>query len=271
MSRSEYAGHPQTWRRPSVAWLLALSAAGLAACGTPTSVAQPSGSGAPTSAAAPSTDTGPTGTSSPSSLSIPSTTTTAPAATGPAGYLLTSAPIPYPQRRKDQMAAYSQRHYGVSSWRLEPQVIVLHFTETDTAAPAYNTFASNAPNLGELPGTCAHFLVDQRGVVQQLVPTEVMCRHTIGLNHVAIGIEIVQATHGHSSAWACQQILNRPAQREAVLALVRDLQSRYRIATTDVVGHAMANGHRLFLDRQGWRNDHGDWPTAEVMALRARL
>ena len=80
------------------------------------------------------------------------------------------------------MAAYSLRHYGASTWRLNPSMIVLHFTETDTASAARNGFANDSPNLRELPGTCAHFIVAQSGDVWQIVPTSVMCRHTIGLN-----------------------------------------------------------------------------------------
>src|ERR1035437_8821287 len=124
--------------------------------------------------------------------------------------------IDFPQRRKDETASYSLRHYGTSSWRLNPSMIVLHFTETDTAAAARNGFANDSPNLGELPGTCAHFIVAQNGDVWQIVPTNVRCRHTIGLNDKAIGIEIVQSTQGNTSHWADQQILGRPAQSEVL-------------------------------------------------------
>ena len=179
--------------------------------------------------------------------------------------------IPYSQKRKEEIAAYAKRHYGVDSWTLDPTVIVLHFTETDTWEPVRSTFTADSPNRGELPGTCAHFVVDQSGIVHALVPTNVMCRHAIGLNHVAIGIEIVQATHGHTSLWADQQILARPAQIQAVLALVRKLQAQFGIATSDVIGHAMANGHRLFLDKEGWRNDHTDWQAPSVAEFRSRL
>ena len=108
---------------------------------------------------------------------------------------IVDALIPYDKTRQDQMAAYAKRHYGIASATLDPKVIVLHFTETDTWEPVRSTFTADSPNRGELPGTCAHFVVDQSGVVHALVPTTVMCRHAIGLNHVAIGIEIVQATH----------------------------------------------------------------------------
>jgi N-acetyl-anhydromuramyl-L-alanine amidase AmpD len=179
-------------------------------------------------------------------------------------------PIPYGAERRRQMAAYSQRHYGYASHRLRPQVIVLHFTASDSYSSAWNTFANNSPNRGEMPGTCAHFVVDKAGVIHQLVPLSLRCRHAIGLNHRAIGIEMVQET-GQGSHWADQQILGRRAQIGAVLRLVRWLQGRYSIAKADVIGHAMANDHRLFEDREGWRNDHSDWLAPDVRVLRSRL
>jgi N-acetyl-anhydromuramyl-L-alanine amidase AmpD len=150
-------------------------------------------------------------------------------------------------------------------------MIVLHFTETDTAAAARNAFANDSPNRGELPGTCAHYLVAQNGDVWQLVPTSVRCRHAIGLNDKAIGIEIVQRTHGNSSHWACRQILDRPAQIGAVLALLSSLQREYGIRKGNIIGHAMANQAPQFRDLQGWRNDHTDWQSRDVLEVRRRL
>jgi hypothetical protein len=248
----------------------------------PSDATQATGTGAPsttgaatpaptTSAPASSTRTptrsSSTRTSTPVAPAGPTTT----AGSGAGGYRLVQKWLPYPQQRKDEMADYARRHYGIASAHLEPQVIVVHFTESDTAAAAYNTFAADVPNRGELPGTCAHFIVDQDGTVYATVPTDLMCRHAIGLNHVAIGIEIVQATHGHTSTWAEQQILARPGQIDAVLRLIRELQARYGIGTGDVIGHAMANGHRLFVDKLGWRNDHTDWSAASIAVLRQRL
>ena len=45
--------------------------------------------------------------------------------------------------------------------------------------------------LHELPGTCAHFIVDKDGTIYQLVALTIMCRHTVGLNWTAFGIEQV--------------------------------------------------------------------------------
>ncbi|MBK8758179.1 MAG: N-acetylmuramoyl-L-alanine amidase [Actinomycetales bacterium] len=216
----------------------------------------------------------PTGTPSATAKptrSLSSAPTPPPAGASGTGIQLTQNPIPYPQTRQDQMAAYSQRHYGIASSALTPKVIVLHFTAGDSWQGAWSTFAANTSNRGEYPGTCAHYVIDYAGVVHQLVPLTLQCRHTIGLNHVAIGIEIVQSLQGHSSLWAEQQILGRPAQVNAALALVRQLQATYGIASSDVIGHATANSHRLFLDKQGWTNDHSDWSAASVATFRSRL
>lgn len=191
--------------------------------------------------------------------------------------VIVQSPIPFGAERQAEAAAYSLRHYGIRSSRLEPRVIVLHFTETDSYQPVRNAFASNRPAAGpsgsspESPGTCAHFVIEQNGTIHQLVPLTIQCRHTIGLNRWAIGIEMVQATHGHSSRWADQQILNRPAQVEAALALVRSLQRRFVISTANVVGHATANSHPLFRDLAGWKNDHTDWGQQDIVTFRRRL
>ena len=107
-------------------------------------------------------------------------------------------PIPFGPQRKAEMAAYAQRHYGIRSWRLHPKVIVEHFTGSDSFSSAWNTFAANTPDpeLAELPGTCAHFIVDRDGTIYQLVRLTVMCRHTVGLNYVALGIENVGTSDG---------------------------------------------------------------------------
>ncbi|MDQ6714991.1 MAG: N-acetylmuramoyl-L-alanine amidase [Actinomycetota bacterium] len=183
---------------------------------------------------------------------------------------MVQALIPYSDSRKLEMAAYSLRHSGVASWQLTPSVIVLHFTAGGSYASARSTFAADTVNLGELPGTCAHYVVDKDGTVYQLVPTTVRCRHTIGLNDSAIGIEMVQEA-GSSAAWADQQILGRPAQVGAALALVRMLQARYGIPASSVIGHAMANSFLLFHDLLGWRNDHADWQAGDVVQFRSRL
>ena len=178
--------------------------------------------------------------------------------------------IPYGATRRAQMAAYSKRHYGRSTWHLRPRAIVLHFTAGSTYAGARAVFVANAPNMGELPGVAAHFIVTKKGRIYQLLSTRVRCRHTIGLNYCAIGIEMVQET-GSGAHWADQQILHRPRQIHAVLRLVRYLRAHFSIRMRNVIGHAMANRSPLFKDREGWRNDHSDWLARDVRTFRRRL
>lgn len=179
--------------------------------------------------------------------------------------------IPYGHKRKREMAAYSKRHYGHARWRLRyVQAIVLHFTGGNSYSSAWNTFASNSPNHGELPGTCAHFIVGKDGVIHQLVPTSIRCRHAIGMNYVAVGIEMVQPT-GRSSHWADTQILHRRPQVRSALRLVKFLRSKYDVRMKNVIGHAMANDSPYFKDHEGWRNTHTDWLPEDVHKFRERL
>jgi N-acetyl-anhydromuramyl-L-alanine amidase AmpD len=177
-------------------------------------------------------------------------------------------PIPYGKNRKRQMANYSHRHYGKRTWRLRnPKVIVLHYTATSTYGPVRNTFAANAPTLGERPGVCAQFVVAKDGTIHQLTRLGVRCRHTVGLNQTAIGIEMVQQAKSGKHA-ADRAILRRRDQIRAATRLTAWLKQRYRIRMRDVIGHSMANGSRYFEDREGWRNDHVDWLGSDVRDFR---
>jgi protein MpaA len=180
-------------------------------------------------------------------------------------------PIPYGRERRRQMAGYSARHYGRRKWRLRhPRAIVLHFTAGPSYRSAWQTFASNAPNLGERPGVCSHFVVEKRGRIHRTVRPGIRCRHTIGLNHRSVGVEMVQET-GRGSHWADRQILHRERQMHSALRLVGWLKQRFRIKLRDIIGHAMANDSPYFKDLQGWRNDHTDWLRRDVRKFRARL
>lgn len=223
---------------------------------SPSLSASPSAS--PTSSASPSPSPSPTPSPAPQAAPPPLN--------------IVDATIPYGADRKAQMAAYSLKRYGVSTWHLKPSAVVLHFTESgDDPWSTIDYFAGNTPNAGSLPGVCAHFIVAKDGTIYSLVPTDVMCRHTVGLNDSAIGIEIIQATSGHSSSWADQQILGRPAQIGAVLALIKRLQGQYGFGNDRVLGHGTANDDPAFHDLTGMRNDHTDFGPEAVAEVRARL
>lgn len=244
--------------------------------GSPPAAGTPPGS---TSPAGPS-PTGPGRSASPSSVrSVSPSTSTGPSSSSrptPSPSLIAAAPsivqdlVPYGPQRKAEMAAYSGRHFGQATWVLHPQAIVLHYTATSTYAAAHNTFASNAPDLGELPGVAAHFVIDENGIIYQQVPLDVRCRHAVGLDWCAIGIEFVQPA-GSGPAWAIAQIFSRPRQLDAGLRLVAWLEAAYGIDATNVIGHAMANDSPLFKDLLGWRNDHQDWNAAAVARFKRAM
>jgi N-acetylmuramoyl-L-alanine amidase len=179
--------------------------------------------------------------------------------------------IPYGDARKREMAGYSRRHYGRHTWRLRhTHLIVLHFTDGPTWRSARSTFAANAPSQGELPGVCSHYIVDKRGGIHEIVPPRIRCRHTIGLNYTAIGVEMVQVAR-RGSHWGDRRILHRKRQIRAALRLVNYLRLKLRLPINHVIGHAMANRSSYFKDLEGWRNDHTDWLWRDVRLFRRRL
>jgi beta-N-acetylhexosaminidase len=177
-------------------------------------------------------------------------------------------PIPYGPKRRAEMAAYSKRHYGTAQWRLvAPQVIVEHYTVSDTFSSAYNTFAPDHADseLHELPGVCAHFVIDTDGTIYQLVPLTIRCRHTVGLNYTAIGIEHV----GRSATG----ILANARQIAASLELTRWLMARFHIKQRNVIGHAeslTSPFHHELVPRLRTQT-HGDWTAPEMQRYRALL
>jgi N-acetylmuramoyl-L-alanine amidase len=176
-------------------------------------------------------------------------------------------PIPYGPARRAEMADYAKRHYGIHSWVLHPRAIVEHVTVTTSFASAFNTFSADVPDaeLHQLPGTCAHFVVDRDGTIYQLVALTVMCRHTVGLNWAAVGIEHV----GMSDA----QVIADAEQMRASLALTVWLMWRYRIPLADVIGHSESVTSPLHKELYApWRcQTHGDWQHADMVMYRARL
>jgi murein peptide amidase A len=165
--------------------------------------------------------------------------------------------IPFGQRRKQQMRRYARRHYGIADYRLrDPRVVVLHLSVSDSARSVFETFAPNRPDpeLGELPGVCAHYVVDPRGRIFQLVSLRLMCRHTVGLNHVSIGIEHV----GRREA----DVFHRRRQLRASIRLVRWLQERYGIRMRDVIGHNESRRSPYHRERVARlrRQTHADFP-----------
>jgi N-acetylmuramoyl-L-alanine amidase len=176
--------------------------------------------------------------------------------------------IPFPQKRKREMAAYSKDHYGQYKWRLvDPKVIVIHYAVAGSIRAIYDTFAPDRPDVEfhQLPGVCSHYAVAASGAVYKFVPPTIRCRHTVGLNHVAIGVEHV--------GFSDQDILNRPAQLNGSLQFVQWLRCRFGISISNVIGHneSLSSPFYKELDPRFKGQTHGDWNHADMEIYRGDL
>jgi hypothetical protein len=176
--------------------------------------------------------------------------------------------IPFGPKRKDEMAAYSQHHYGERAWRLRrPRVIVEHVAVTGSAAAVYDTFAPDVPDpeLHELPNVCSHFVVSSSGRIFQLVNLRTRCRHTVGLNWTAIGIEHV----GFQDA----DVLDDRRQLRASLQLTHYQQCRFKVRLRNVIGHAESLSSPYHRERVASlrRQTHGDWRSSSMRIYRRKL
>jgi N-acetylmuramoyl-L-alanine amidase len=107
-------------------------------------------------------------------------------------------PIPFGKSRRELTLDYIRTHYdpAATSFLIDPQMIVIHWTASSTAESAISAFRSEVlpasrPELlrGGRLNVSSHFVVERDGKIFQLMPENWMARHTIGLNRVAIGIE----------------------------------------------------------------------------------
>ena len=176
--------------------------------------------------------------------------------------------IPFPQQRKNEMRAYAQRHYGINSYVLtKPKVIVEHVAVASSAAATRNTFVPDRrdPELHELPGTCSHFVVDRDGTIYQLVSLKLMCRHTVGLNYTAIGIEHAGFTDG--------DVLGDRRELAASLKLTAWLKCRYGIRLSNVIGHNESLSSPYHRERVARLRSqtHGDMTHTSMGSYRRKL
>ena len=177
-------------------------------------------------------------------------------------------PIPFPAKRKQEMAAYA-RHYGIDSYRLrDPKVIVEHYTVTSTFQQTCNTFAPDARtrSCASCPGTCAHYVIDRDGTIYQLVPRSIMCRHTVGLNYTAIGIEHVGFSDGEVLRQRAPDGGVAAAHALAALPL-RDRRQQRDRAQRDRCARRITASASSGCKTQ----THGDWSRASMRTYRSRL
>lgn len=147
-------------------------------------------------------------------------------------------PIVFDEERVKLTREYQLSHYGIKSRsiKIEPKVIVLHWTCIPSLAVTHRIFNPSAlpqssPRRNELPGdlnVSSHYLVDRDGSIYQLMPDNWMARHVIGLNHNAIGIENIGGIDGKDDL--------TDAQARANAFLVCHLKHKYP-QIKYVIGH----------------------------------
>lgn len=191
-------------------------------------------------------------------------------------------PIEWDEERMWLAARYFEAHKG---WELgpdtdvdalttmDPKMVVVHWTAGASAKSAFHTFRKSRQTGQRIRRSwnevnlAAHFVVDRDGTIIRLMPETRMGRHTIGLNHVSVGIENV----GDGD----RMPLTR-AQVEANALLIRWLEWRYDL--THLIGHyeyKHFEGHPYFEETFDWfrtgRIDPGEAFMAELRAEVADL
>ena len=153
--------------------------------------------------------------------------------------------------------------------RMSPRVVVLHWTAGSTLKSAWSTFSParlrGRPDIqaAGAVNVAAQFLVDRDGTGYQLLEPTLAARHTIGLNHLAVGIENV----GDGARWPLT-----PEQAATNATIVRWLAACHPI--THLIGHHEAQrmeGHPYFQEAdkryRTAKSDPGDAFVDEVWRL----
>lgn len=109
-------------------------------------------------------------------------------------------PIIYDSTRVKLSLQYLKERHGLIKQepKIEPAMIVLHWTAAKTMISTFNAF--NRPSLNgdrkAIAGASnlnvsSQFLIDRDGTIYRLMPEDYFARHVIGLNYCAIGVENV--------------------------------------------------------------------------------
>lgn len=166
-------------------------------------------------------------------------------------------PITYDSTRIKLTLQYLKERHGLirTTVKIEPKIIVLHWTASKTMLSAFNTF--NKPTLNGDRAAIAgasnlnvssQFLIDRDGTIYRLMPENIFARHVIGLNYCAIGVENVG-----SNDFPLTQ-----AQLLANEQLVRYLTTKYPI--TQLIGHYE---YTLFKGSSLWKESDPTYQTGK--------
>ncbi len=197
-----------------------------------------------------------------------------------AGPTIVDRPIVFDAERARLMRAYLVAHNNpdqpkdpMVATTMAPRVVVIHWTAVGTLNGSFNAFApvrirsSRSISDAGAVNVSVQFLVDRDGTIYRLMDETRMGRHTIGLNHISIGIENVG---GGSKLPLTEE------QASANAELIRYLAGRHSI--THLIGHheyRQMEGHPYFKELdpkyRTVKSDPGDAFMARVRKLISDL
>jgi len=170
-------------------------------------------------------------------------------------------PITFDQDRSNLTLEYLEKRYGLkqSNPTIVPKMVVVHWTVIPTLERSFEAFdpsrlPEGRPDIANASAlnVSSQFLIDQDGVIYQLLPETTMARHVIGLNHSAIGIENVGG------------VGDKPLTKKQLksnIRLIRHLKKKYPDIEY-VIGHfeyTYFEGHELWLEKDdGYRTEKTD-------------
>jgi N-acetylmuramoyl-L-alanine amidase len=163
--------------------------------------------------------------------------------------------ITYDQERIDLSLRYLNDRHDIEaeSVIIEPKMVVLHWTVIPNVEKTFDAFnPSTLPSAREnitsasALNVSSQYLVDRDGTIFKLMPENYFARHTIGLNHCAIGIENIGSADEPLTA----------SQLEANEQIIRYLKDKYDISY--VIGHYE---YKLFQYHPLWKETDPDYLT----------
>ncbi|MDF1883066.1 N-acetylmuramoyl-L-alanine amidase [Sulfurimonas sp. SAG-AH-194-C21] len=149
-----------------------------------------------------------------------------------------SKPIIFTGKRRQLTKEYIKTHYGltVKNIKIIPKNIVVHWTammDFDKSFERLNPelLFSDRKDIAKASAlnVSAHYLIDRKGIIHQLMPDNIMARHVIGLNYSSIGIENVGGKNNTKEDLTA-------AQLQANIALIKYLKVKYP-SIKNVLGH----------------------------------
>ncbi len=182
-------------------------------------------------------------------------------------------PIVFDEQRRQLSLEYLANRYGIEQKEptIVPKVVVVHWTVIPTADATFDAFdpavlpgARQEISSASALNVSSQYLVDRDGAIYQLLPEQTMARHTIGLNHVAIGIENV----GNGT-----DLPLTDAQLASNVAIVRYISAKYDLEY--LIGHyeyTLFEGHTLWKERnKTYRTEKTDPGEDFMQRLRSRV